>query len=92
MSKECAPAKFTWSMAHAADNAYHARIESLWLRLFAVAVSDGASGRLDFLKDEVEHRRELFAKVRVESPRGGDSPYAAAIQSVTEDLARGYLT
>lgn len=85
------PAKFAWSMASTAATEYQARIETLWLRLAAVAVGSGAPDRMDFLKEEVQRRLELFTKVRVESPRGGESPYAAAIQSVTSDVERGYL-
>lgn len=49
----------------------------------------GPSRVVDAVTDEVERRTRLFADLRATSPRAGEHPRLAALQSVTADVLAG---
>lgn len=51
--------------------------------------SVGPSVVVDAVTDEVERRTRLFADLRTASPRAGQHPRLAALQSVTADVLAG---
>jgi hypothetical protein len=65
---------------------HQSECEALWLELAAVIYTE-----FNRAKAEVARRQELFAKIRHESPRGGEPADLAALRSVIHDATYGRL-
>jgi hypothetical protein len=65
--------------------AHQAELERLTMSLATVVGPDGAQAA----QDEVERRRDMFARTWTESPRPGELPDVAALKSVLDDVVTG---
>lgn len=68
---------------------HQAEIERLTMTLAAVVGTAAGGDGIKAATAEVERRAELFAATWAHSPRHGNRPDAAALQSVIDDIAYG---
>ena len=68
--------------------AFYVERENKAIRLLSLV----GPARLDAAVREVERRAELFAEVRLSSPKRGEHPELAAFDSVINDAACGRLS